>query len=272
MALTEQQVAFFETFGYIVLPGAVKNEIEWISDEFAKVFEDRGIVHDGTIRSCIVPFIDRRERLCTLLDHPTIEGAIASLLGPDFNYISSDGNYYSGYTPWHPDGAHVVGRYVKTAFYLDPVTRDTGALRVIPGSHRMKGDHANWAARRAIQSQELWGIKMEDVPCVALESNPGDVVMFDHNLMHASFGGSGWRRMFTINVCAHCENPEEIQEMRNFNASMARFWEEHMHLPLMRDTASPQRMTHLQQVMENEEFLPALVAEARRTMSEPARG
>ena len=271
-ALTPQQVAFFETFGYIVLPGAVKDDIDWITEEFKKVFEDRGVVHDGTKRSCIVPFIDQREKLCTLLDHPNIEGAATSLLGENFNYVAGDGNYYNGETGWHPDGEHSVGRYLKIAFYLDKVTRETGALRVIPGSQRMDGDNANWAARQARHSQELWGIAGKDVPSVALESQPGDVVMFNHNLMHASFGGSGWRRMFTMNLCAHCDTPEEIEEMRNFNASMARFWCDQVHSQTMRDTASPGRMTHLQQVIDNEDHLPALAAEARRTMSEPARG
>ena len=272
MALTRQQVDFFNTFGYIVLPGAVKGEIDWITSEFTKVFEDRGVVHDGTKRSCIVPFIDQRERLCTLLDHPNIEGAAASILGPDFNYIAGDGNYYSGETAWHPDGQHKVGRYLKIAFYLDKVTRETGALRVIPGTHRMNDGAANWNARQAGRSGELWGIAGKDVPGVALESEPGDVVMFDHNLMHASFGGSGWRRMFTLNLCARCETSAETEEMRNFLRGHARFWIDQSHSQMMRDTASPQRMTHLRQVMDNEEFLPELAAQARATMSEPARG
>ena len=272
MALTNQQVDFFNTFGYIVLPGAVKGDIDWITQEFAAVFEDRGVVHDGTKRSCIVPFIDQRERLCTLLDHPNIEGAAASILGPDFNYVAGDGNYYSGETGWHPDGEHEVGRYLKIAFYLDKVTRETGALRVIPGSHRMGEGGAPWQARQAGRSQELWGIAGKDVPSVALESEPGDVVMFDHNLMHASFGGNGWRRMFTMNLCAHGETPAEIEEMRIFLGAHARFWIEQAHSQTMRDTASPGRMTHLQQVIDNEDHLPALVAQARATMSEPTRG
>ena len=267
----QQQKNFFETFGYLVLPGLLQNEIGWITDEFEAVFRDRGIVHDGTKRSCVVPFIDQRERLCTLLDHPALHALAANLAGDDFNYLGGDGNYYSGDTGWHSDGFHHVGAYVKIALYLDPVGRDTGCLRVLPGTHRVEENDV-WAARQANKSRELWGIEGRDVPAVALESQPGDVVAFNHNLQHAAFGGSAHRRMFTLNLCRRCETGEEIADLENFIAGGARFWIEHTHGSAMRRTASPERMRHLRQVMEHEGHLPALTAHARKTMTEPARG
>lgn len=270
MKLSPQQLQFFDTFGYLHFPGLVKEEIGWIGEEFEAIFADSGQIHDGTQRSCIVPFIDQRERLCTLLDHPKIHGLTASILGDDFNYLGGDGNYYTGDTRWHSDGFHVVGHYLKVAFYLDPLTADSGCLRVIPGSQRI--DLQEWMARQARDAQDLWGISQQMVPHVALETQPGDVVAFNHNLMHASFGGSSARRMFTINCCAYCHTPAELQELEDFVASGARFWKEQMHSALMRDTASPARMRHLQQVMEHESHLPALAAKARAEMAEPARG
>ena len=101
---------------------------------------------------------------------------------------------------------------------------------------------------------------------------PGDVVAFNHNLMHASFGGSGWRRMFTMNFCARCQTPEEERELRQFINAQARFWIDQLHSDVMRRTASPQRMRHLRQVMEQEGDLPALAAKARAEMKESSRG
>jgi hypothetical protein len=80
MTLTPQQCTFFESFGYLILPGLLTDDIEWIIQEHQKVFEQNGIVHDGTKRSFIVPFIDESERLCTLLDHPNVVGVLSSLL------------------------------------------------------------------------------------------------------------------------------------------------------------------------------------------------
>ena len=207
--LTEQQIRFFETFGYIVMPGLMKDEIGAITQEFEAVFTDKGVVHDPAKRTCIVPFVDQREGLAALLDHPQIEGLAASLLGDAFNYVGSDGNYYTGDTPWHSDGFHTVGRFIKIAFYLDPVSRDTGALRVIPGSHRAGDD---WAAKKAGKSEELWGVAQNAVPAVSLDSQPGDVVAFNHNLMHAAFGGSSRRRMFTLNLSQRAESVEEVED------------------------------------------------------------
>ena len=267
--LTTQQKQFFETFGYLVLPGLVADDIGWITSEFEAVFQDRNIEHDPSKRTCIVPFIDQRERLCTLLDHPGINGVASGLLGDDFNYMGGDGNFYTGDTPWHSDGFHTVGKFLKIALYLDPVKRDTGCLRVIPGTHRTED---NWAAKQAIKSQELWGIEQRDVPAQALESQPGDVVAFNHNLMHCAFGGNSRRRMFTLNCCRHMETPEEITNLENYIGGAARFWVDHLYTDAMRNTGPAERMRHLSQVIEHEHVLPPLAAKARLEMSEPARG
>jgi Phytanoyl-CoA dioxygenase (PhyH) len=269
--LSSQQKHHFETFGFLVLPGLLADDVGWITEEFEAVFRDRGVVHDGMKRSCIVPFIDQRERLCSLLDHPRLQALIAGLLGEEFNYLGGDGNYYSGDTGWHSDGFHRVGKFLKVALYLDPVTRDTGCLRIIPGTHRLEAE-PGWEARQAGRSRELWGIEPRDVPSVALESQPGDVVAFNHNLMHASFGGSARRRMFTLNCCRRCEADTEIQDLLSYINAHGRFWIDHLHSDTMRGTASPRRMRHLRQVMEHEGQLPTLAAKARAEMAEPSRG
>ncbi len=127
----------------MALPGLFGPDIENITTEFRAVFDDKGIAHDASQRTCMVPFIDQRPRLCALLDDARIAGIGESLLGADFNYLVSDGNYYTGDTTWHtdsswqPDGSFHTGhcKILKIAFYLDAVSRNTGALRVIPGSH-----------------------------------------------------------------------------------------------------------------------------------------
>lgn len=186
--LTPQQVDFFETFGFLKLEAILAEDINWITDEFEAVFTERQVQHDGTRRSCIAAFADQSERLCSLLEHPVVHGAASSLLGDDFNYIGSDGNYYTGDTSWHSDGYHDVGSYLKIAFYLDRVTAATGALRVIPGSH-LTAVRQHWLSHNPGQSISLWGVHGSEIPSVALETQPGDLLMFNHNLWHAAYGG-----------------------------------------------------------------------------------
>src|SRR5438034_2801818 len=185
MKLTEQQLSFFETFGYLAFPGLMADRIDEIIAEFEALWESHGRGHNGKPhdeqrRSCIFPFIDQRERLCALLDDPRILGICTSLLGDEFNYLGSDGNYYAGDTSWHSDGFDPNFR-LKIAFYLDPLTRETGCLRVIPGSHLPGDRYADMLQQRVGRIQELWGVHGRDIPAVALETRPGDVVCFNQN-------------------------------------------------------------------------------------------
>ena len=60
MKLSSKQLQFFETFGFLHFPGLVKEDVSWITEEFETIFAAGGQMHDGSQRSCIVPFIDQR--------------------------------------------------------------------------------------------------------------------------------------------------------------------------------------------------------------------
>lgn len=276
LKLTDQQLAFFQTFGFLAFPGLLQDRIAEIIREFEAVFASRGgghagQPHAGKQRSCIVPFIDQNEILSSLLDDPRIRGIAASLLGEDFNFMPSDGNYYAGDTGWHSDGWHPETVHIKIAFYLDPLTRDTGCLRVIPGSHKIGDAFAESVNREIYSCQEKWGLPGRDVPAVALETVPGDILVFNHNTKHAAFGGSGWRRMFTMNLCQRY--PEaRIQELRDYISNVSRFWVERAFGDIMMNTAGPERRRHLEQVMANDGHIAELSRKARASMTEPSRG
>ena len=239
--MTPQQQAFFETFGYLVPPGLAGRRLGWITEEFEAVFRDRGVVHDGTKRSCIVPFIDQRERLCTLLDHPALEGLIGGLLGEDFNYLGGDGNYYAATRAGTATAFHRVGRFLKVALYLDPVGRETRAA--CASSPARTGSRPSRAGRRGGPAGRASCGESSRATCRAWRwsSRPGDVVAFNHNLMHASFGGSARRRMFTLNCCRRCETAEEIQDLERYISAHGRFWIDQLHSDMMRRTAFPAR-------------------------------
>lgn len=274
--LTKEQLTFFNTFGFISFPGLLNDRIDAIIAEFEVLWALQGgghfgQAHDGKRRSCIAPCIDRSVYLSTMLDDPRLEGIAISILGENFNYMGSDGNLYAGDTGWHSDGWHRDQIHIKMAFYLDPVARDTGCLRVIPGSHKI-GDHfADSLQREIYQSEKTWTMHGRDVPSVALETKPGDVVLFNHNTKHAAFGGSARRRMFTMNCCERYRE-DRLQELRDYMAGGARFWAEKAYADPMRDTASAQRMVHLEQCMANDGHLKALADKARAEMAEPSRG
>ena len=282
MRLTEQQLRYFETFGFLKFPGLFAEEADAITEAFEHVWAMRGgghggKRHDGKYRSALLQFIDHSEYLSALIDDPRIDDVYSSLLGDDYNYTGSDGNYYVGDSQWHSDLYH-ERKYVsvKVALYLDPVARETGCLRVIPGSHQIGdkyGDALDSQVHigRSAGPQESFGLSGGEIPAVALESEPGDMLMFNHCIKHSSFGGGDRRRMFTINAQQRYLD-EELEELRDDIGGRANFWVESAYGETMVRTSGPARMRHLEQLLANDGHLPELARKARERMSEPSRG
>lgn len=255
MQLTAQQLNYFHTFGFLVFRELFGPEdVAWITDEFEKVMQTYGggKKHDGSKPTMIVPTIDHSERLCTLLDDVRIEGIASGILGDDFNYASGDGNYYCGDTAWHTEGSYPELFAIKMVFYLDPLTRDTGCLRVLPGSHR---PDSFWRTENIHprDAQGLWGLPPCEIPgAMAAETNPGDLVVFYHDILHASFGGSNRRRMFTMNLNRYGTTESELARIDEYvrgHCPVAHgFKIGGMYTDLMLNTAGPQRMGHLAQL------------------------
>lgn len=265
MQLSKQQVQFFETFGYLSIRGLFSpEEMAWITEEFEISIRKfgGGAQHDGKHRTMFGGPIEHTAKMCSLLDDTRIRGFIGGVIGKDFNYCGGDGNYYIGDTPWHPDGNWGQLFAVKVAFYLDRVTRDTGCLRVIPGSQQP--DH--WIRTKQIdpnRSQELFGIAPRDFPGnVALETEPGDLLMFNHDLYHASFGGGQQRRMFTMNCTRHATTPQDMELSRRYLSAHSPGGYNvdtgaGMYFPLILDTAGQERMKHLSQPAQvHDELFP----------------
>jgi len=281
--LTPHQLKFIEVFGYLVFPGLLNDRMDRIIAEFESVFANRGgghngAAHDGTGRSCILPFIDQTEYLASLIDDPRVDGIFTSLLGADYNYLGSDGNFYVGDSNWHSDtdwSGRSRGKpprtFYKLALYLDHVSADTGALRVIPGSHRYGDQFAEDLEATVRQSADTLGLPGSQVPAIALESHPGDVVVFNQTTKHSSWGGSNRRRMFTINVTARYTEAE-LPLLQNEVAGFARFWPDSVYGAAMLRSAGPARRVHMEQGLAQDPHLAAEVVKAKATMSEPSRG
>ena len=263
--LSDQQYAFFDAFGYIHLRGLLADRIGDIITAFDEVWQQSGGGHHGRRhnhreRSCTIQFIDRHPLLSSLLDDPRIHGLATRILGDDFNYMGSDGNYYTGETLWHSDGVWMPDlRHIKIAFYLDPLTAETGTIRVIPGSHRFGDAYCN-EVQKGLCGGDSFGLSGQEIPAVAIDIRPGDLVLFDHRLKHAAYGGGRRRRMFTMNYFATMDTEAKHEAA----VEIMRYYYEHEHVrrmfrPEWIASAPPERLRHL---------LPALKVwnEAERAM------
>src|SRR5690606_5961483 len=141
--LTPQQVRFFETFGFLRIPGLFRDDMARITKGFEDVFAqhetwDTNVeLHFDQKRSIVPQFITKSDDLVWLLDDPRVVEVVTTLCGPHYEYAESDGNLFSCDTSWHSDiyGAPFDQFHLKLSFYLDPLTAETGAIRMIPGSN-----------------------------------------------------------------------------------------------------------------------------------------
>ena len=208
--LTRDQISHFHTFGFVVLRQVFDaGEVAVIRREADEIFaEARNGAPAGGETQYVQPFFERKPYLGTLVDDDRVYGIGVDLLGPDFILLQTEGRARSGATPWHgapgPDDEPLA---VKINFYLDDLTRDTGALRFIPGSH-LPADPDRFAILRENNADpdfRPFGVAPSEIPCYAAETRPGDLVVFTESLLHASFGGSPGRHQNAINFM---ENPK----------------------------------------------------------------
>jgi hypothetical protein len=210
--LTQQQVKFFETFGFLVMPGLFQDEVAAITDAFEDVFATEGhprmetyVELHGEERRLIIPqFVTKHPTLDRLREDPRVVGIVTSLLGTNHEYAESDGNLFDCESFWHSDtyGAPMLIHHVKLSFYLDSLRADSGAIRVIPGTQHFRESFAT-ALRDGFRDtgaiQDQFGVSARDIPSIALETEPGDVVVWDFRTIHASYYGQTRRRLFSIN-------------------------------------------------------------------------
>jgi hypothetical protein len=209
--LSNEQVAFFQTFGFLHLRALFKDDVPELSAAFEDVFRDerneRWELHSGYLhaheRRVIIPqFIDKDERLSPLRTDPRVMGIVQGLIG-EGEYAESDANLWFCETHWHTDvyGSPVAQLHVKLSFYLDPLTADNGAIRVIPGTHHFEETYAA-TLRRALANHnainDIYGVEGHQIPCWTVANEPGDVIIWNQRTLHASYNGRARRRSFAI--------------------------------------------------------------------------
>jgi hypothetical protein len=210
LALTPQQRYFFDTFGFLHLPNFLGDDLEEITEAFEQVFvhhqavETFEDIHFGGRRIAIPFFLEGHPRLKQLETDPRILAVVTSILGERYEYRQTDGNLLFCDTAWHCDiyDSPLDQFHIKLFFYLDPLERETGGLRVIPGSNdyvsrfatRLREDFDPWP-----EIERLYGVPPEDIPSWPIDNQPGDLIVGNYRTIHATFGGAPRRRLFTMN-------------------------------------------------------------------------
>ena len=214
--LSDQQLLHYQTFGFVVMRQLfTADELTTINAEFNQAMEAayQHMPFDGSTRHWVTMLGPRTPFFANLLEDPRLCTVAEQLYGDDTLGLMADANRYVGDTNWHPDTHSFQQFGVKFAFYLEPVSPETGALRLIPGSHRQPLHDELRESLKALQ------LEIRDVPAFVCTSKPGDVVAFDLRTWHGSHGGSDDRRMCT---CVYYNNPKTAEEEAATRAQAAK--------------------------------------------------
>ena len=219
------QLAHFRTFGFLRLTGLFAQDIADITRESEHIWEsDDTPRKNQEIRLDL--FIERCPPLHRLVTDDRVYPVVEQLVGPDFIWVGSEGNISGrNRVNWHADrkyyrdgeGHWIDYAQIKLMLYLDPLTCETGCLRVIPGSHRMPL-HSDLGDQEIDAGSEPFGLDGPDLPCAALETTPGDLIIFNHCLWHAAYGGGHDRRYVALKFAARPTRDDQLVSLERYTS------------------------------------------------------
>ncbi len=196
-----QLAAHLDTFGFVVLrdlfaPAALGHELDrCLREGFAGDHRNSGAA-GNSFRYLPMMCEDTPASLALAVQLAPIVG---ELLGGPALPGRAKGTEYHGATAWHRD-ADGPPRSLGALCYLDPLTSHTGALQVLPGSHA-----PDFAAAIA-EFLRAGG----EPPGLALATAPGDVILLDERLYHASTGGQR-RRQWRVDFVPERAADDELR-------------------------------------------------------------
>ncbi|MDD9949201.1 MAG: phytanoyl-CoA dioxygenase family protein [candidate division Zixibacteria bacterium] len=207
--LTEDQIHQFRVFGFIVLRQVFDTgEIEKLGRLADEIWTaELGHTPEGEEQVSTAPFLELRSATLPLIEDDRLYTPMTQLLGQDMMWMGSEGVRGTmtrrPHHHWHADrpGPSELGYLrIKIMMYLDPMRKDAGAFRVIPGSHRspFHEELTPFQQRHGLDDPAFFSSTGSEVPCHPVETDPGDAVIFNQSLYHAVYGKAGRRRYIAL--------------------------------------------------------------------------
>ena len=226
--LSQAQIEHFNVFGVLILRGVLNEEdvrklnAEW--DAKLTTTTDGGAQGEKKYIMSWPSLGPETPFTGLLLEDPRVNEIVESIYKDGYYGISCNSSSKVGETPWHPDTDFQNFHGIKVVTYLQKLNGDNGALRVIPGSHRypihdeirqikMRNTEFDGVKREKkvgdANSETNGGLAIGEVPALICVTNPGDIIVFDFRVWHASTGGAYDRRLLSMIFMKQAVTPEE---------------------------------------------------------------
>jgi ectoine hydroxylase-related dioxygenase (phytanoyl-CoA dioxygenase family) len=193
MTLTQEQIDFFFEQGYLRCGKILKDdEIKALRREYDRVFSEVNATNlaaggrdaakaDGKRMLQIMNVFERNSQFHRLVYDARFLDVVQDLIGPNIMLFHDQALFKPARTGgavfWHQDNAYWKCRpanLVSCWLTLDDVTRENGAMQVIPGSHLKPAWHGETAT-----SNVLIETKVDDSKAVVVDL-PAGGCMFHH--------------------------------------------------------------------------------------------
>lgn len=226
MALTASQLETFRNDGYLILPryvaqadceailadaraqlAAATPPLEFEADVgYEGAPQSREAEGGQTVRRLLKAY-DRGDALRRWATRPDLVESLAQIFGEDVvltlahhNCVMTKHPHFGTATGWHRDiryWSFPQNSLISVWLALGPETRDNGALRFIPGSHREQLKSHQLDSLDFLRPDEP-----DNQPLVArgqqVELGQGDVVLFHSGLFHAAGRNEGDTTKFSV--------------------------------------------------------------------------
>jgi hypothetical protein len=220
--LTSSDTYFFKTFGFLRVKNVFnKKELanlkKWFNQDYESYFKKsiQKIIINSLLKNqtFMVPsFADNNLEMLDLLYNKGMFDVARDLLGDNVQYWGSDGSLFSYNSLWHRDTATVANR-CKLNIYLNSGGKNSGAFRIIPGTHIIGDEYTNLLGNACAwpEPASLGGLNenallpntkspnksffrnlisknnLPDIPHHIIEFNEGDLLVFDDRALHCVY-------------------------------------------------------------------------------------
>ncbi|WP_308639728.1 phytanoyl-CoA dioxygenase family protein [Paenibacillus silvisoli] len=179
----------FQQDGYYVLK-QMFSEVETaeLKLEAQRVLELNGVDKSGVYVGMAVASPRFKEAAA----HPLLVNALEAIIGDDVVFLSDKVVFKNATTdfgsPWHQDYPYWHGSHKFSVWIaLDDATPDNGCLRIVPGSHHVDEEHADFSDREEGFSNRLKDEAIDPARIVDLAASRGDAIVFHDLLFHSSY-------------------------------------------------------------------------------------
>lgn len=207
---------FFDTFGYVILRNAYDKQLAGQLQQ----------AYDAVVTSCsaksleeflaspvpITSGVEVSQDLLNFLETSRILPMVEELLGDDAVFWGSDLSTFRSGSQFHRD-AFGDFKLLKVGIYLqDSTAHDGGQFLCIPGSHHFGDRYSTlcsqglkWPHGAGYVDNVLTGefdfnqpVVQNNIPALGVHLSVGDIVFFNHGLVHAVPANDRIRRMIAL--------------------------------------------------------------------------